>query len=86
MLIGFFLVFPHPQPQIAQELQRIPTKLDILYDRLNNDEVSADLAKKLRTIAKSMENRRLDEAYPFCEFSTASFFVCYLEFVVVNRI
>ncbi|KAL7415103.1 hypothetical protein BDY24DRAFT_283384 [Mrakia frigida] len=56
---------PPPNPQIAQELQRIPTKLDILYDRLNNDEVSADLAKKLRTIAKSMENRRLDEAYPF---------------------
>jgi hypothetical protein len=45
----------------------MPAKLDILYDRLNNDEVSEDLASKLREIAKSMENRRLDEAYPFRE-------------------
>ena len=46
-------------------MTRIPAKLDLLYDRLNNDEVSADLAKKLQSIATSMENRRLDEAYPF---------------------
>lgn len=45
----------------------MPAKLDILFDRLNNDAVSEDLAAKLREIAKSMENRRLDEAYPFCE-------------------
>lgn len=45
----------------------MPVKLDVLFDRLNNDAVSEDLAFKLRKIAKSMENRRLDEAYPFRE-------------------
>lgn len=43
----------------------MPAKLDLLYDRLNSDDISEDLASKLREIAKSMENRRLDEAYPF---------------------
>lgn len=49
----------------------MPAKLDLLYDRLNSDDISEDLASKLREIAKSMENRRLDEAYPFRAFSRA---------------
>ncbi|CED83601.1 wd40 repeat-like protein [Phaffia rhodozyma] len=62
-LFEYIQTLPAPNPQIAQELQRIPAKLDVLYDKLNNDEISADLSAKLRSVASNMENRNLPDAY-----------------------
>lgn len=45
-------------------MNRIPTKLNALYDRLNADEVPRELLLKLRELAAVMEQGRLDIAQP----------------------